>query len=295
MNKIRISGMAQQLCALSFAMASMAVSAEGLTLNAGMDYSSGRYGSTTSTDILYMPFSASYESGRLSYKLTVPFIRVTGNGSVIPSGLGNVGEGGAGSVGAFGCAADNRKGATKAEDNGPCAASAVAASSSSPRTTESGVGDVVGAVTYNLIDNQETGVVADITGRVKLGTASETKNLGSGKTDYALQGYVEKSWGAPSLSLGLGYKWLGRSTGSAFDGVKFGSFGGGYKLSKEASLGVSYDWSDAAVSGGVRSKEFSVYGSYRLNQQYKINATLYHGLSDASPDNGGGISVSYSW
>jgi hypothetical protein len=281
----------QMLLGCVWLAVSSGLCAEGLKLNAGIDYSRGKYGTSESTDVTYMPFSAEYTTGALSYKLTVPMIRVTGNGTVIPGGLGD--SSGGGGVGSFGCASDSRKGAGKVEDSGLCAGTAAA--SSTGRTTTSGVGDVLAGVTYNVIDNSAKGVVVDLAAKVKFGTASESKNLGSGENDYALQGYAEKSWGAVSVSVGVGYKWLGRSTGAKFDGVKFGSFGGEYKLSNDSSMGIGYDWASARVAGGIRPKEFSLYGSQRLNKNYKLNAVLYRGLSDASPDGGGTVSVSYNW
>jgi len=54
---------------------------------AGFDYSSGKYGSDTTTTILSIPVIGTYLSGDWMLKLTVPFVRITGNGTVIP-GMG---------------------------------------------------------------------------------------------------------------------------------------------------------------------------------------------------------------
>ena len=171
------------LIGVSSLFASSLTVAEGLSFEAGIDYSTGKYGGSESTNVTYMPFSAKYESGPLTYKLTVPWLRVTGNGSVVPGGLGSSGPGSSGGVGAFGCAADNRRGASKPEDSGPCAGvtgTVPVGAGSSSRTTESGLGDVIAAATYNVIDNSATGLVLDVTGRIKFATADESKALGSG-------------------------------------------------------------------------------------------------------------------
>src|SRR4249919_2845504 len=63
--------------------------ADGLSLGAGVDYSSGDYGSDTTTEILSVPFTAKYTSGNWSYKASLPWLRVSGDPNVLP-GLGNV-------------------------------------------------------------------------------------------------------------------------------------------------------------------------------------------------------------
>ena len=273
--------------------------ADGFIASVGGDYSKGDYGSSESTNVFYMPFTASYETGAFTYGLTVPWIRVSGPGNIVPGGFGGAGAGGGdGGIGAFGCAGDSRKGASKAADSGPCAGVTNSGSggtgTSATRITESGLGAIVAGATYNVIDQEDTsGWIVDLNGRVKFGTASASRGLGSGKTDYAVQANVDKYFGAPCVSVGLGYKWLGEPTGVSYDNVVYGSLGGGYKFSKDTSFGASYDWATAAVDGAMRPEVLSIYGSHFITNNYKLNGVLYSGLSDSSPDVGGGLTLSY--
>ena len=84
-----------------------------LTLSTGFDYSSGKYGGSQSTDILYVPFTGRYRLDPWMFRLTVPYISVTGPDTVIP-GIGAVGR--------------------------PVA----------PIATRSGLGDVIAAATYSF-------------------------------------------------------------------------------------------------------------------------------------------------
>jgi hypothetical protein len=275
--------------------------AEGFSASVGGDYSTGKYGTSESTNVFYMPIALAFDSGALTYKLTVPYIRVTGNGEIVPSGFGGSSSssgsgGGSSGIGTFGCAADSRNGASKPEDNGPCAGvtTTTTTTSTSKRSTESGLGDIVASVTYNVVDQQDTsGWIVDVNGRVKFGTASDSKGLGSGKTDYAVGLNVDKYFGAPYISVGLGYKWLGEPSGVNYDNVVYGAVGGGYKFTNDTSVGFSYDWATAAVNGGTRPEEVSIYASHRINDAYKLSAVLYTGLSDASSDFGGGMTLNY--
>jgi hypothetical protein len=56
------------------------------TMGAGVDYSSGTYGGTIATNILYVPVYGKYETGRWLLKLTVPWLRITGPGNVVVAG-----------------------------------------------------------------------------------------------------------------------------------------------------------------------------------------------------------------
>lgn len=275
--------------------------ADGLTVNIGADYTSGKYGGTDRTTVWSVPVSAKYTTGPVALRLSVPWLRVSGTGVVIPSGLGGIGDdggissgGGGGSVGAFGCAADNRRGARKPEDDGPCATDPTgAAATGSARRTESGFGDIVAAVIYTPINTK--GTIVDITGKIKFPTASEKKALGSGKTDYALQAEVEQAIGKGFINGGIGYKWLGDPAGVNLRNVVYGVVGGGYKPIAETTIGVAYDYARAARGGGTAPQEVSLYASQRLNKNVKLNGSIFAGLSDGSPDWGAGVSLGYNF
>jgi hypothetical protein len=48
-----------------------------LTFSTGLDYSTGKYNSAASTDIVYFPLTLKYEWGRSTLKTTLPYLRIT--------------------------------------------------------------------------------------------------------------------------------------------------------------------------------------------------------------------------
>jgi hypothetical protein len=56
-------------------VAGMAHAEDGLSLGVGVDYSSGDYGSETTTKILSVPLSAKYNTGDWSFKASLPWMR----------------------------------------------------------------------------------------------------------------------------------------------------------------------------------------------------------------------------
>lgn len=82
-------------------IASPVLADDGFSLTTGFDYTTGKYGNATSTDILYIPVTGQYQSGDMTLTLTVPYISVTGPGGVI-RGFGRVSSAPTATAGSFG-------------------------------------------------------------------------------------------------------------------------------------------------------------------------------------------------
>jgi hypothetical protein len=321
-----------QLLAVASAIAAIASPAAAqFSASIGGETTSSKFSGSTASELLYFPLVGRYETGPLTLKLTVPWIRIkNGNGAVPVLGGAGAGSGGlassasggsagasgggssAGSVGAFGCAGDNRRGASKAADTGPCAATPVAAAATAPvaaaapatsttaaasapsNDTESGLGDVIAAATYNFYDNKTSGVSLDLTGKIKFATANESKGLGSGKNDYALQLDANKNFQKWAFYTSVGYKWLGDPDGGRFKNVWYGTLGSDYKLTESGKLGVTLDAATSS-SNGPKPLETSVYFTQRFSQAAKLNVYVSKGLSDANANWGAGVTYAYAF
>lgn len=228
------------------------------TVTSGVDYSSGKYGSNDRTDITSVPVIGKYEIDRLTLKLTVPYVSITGPGNVSP-GIG------------------------KFKDT----------TTSTKRTTESGLGDIVAAATYNLYAGSATAPAVDITGKVKFGTADKDKGLGTGENDYSAQVDLYKAYGDFTALAGLGYRVYGDTSSAPLDNVFYGSVGGTYKVASAATAGVVYDYRPAITSNGSAVSEATAFVNYKLNSNWKAQGYLVKGFADGSPDYGVGALVSY--
>src|SRR5437879_13899860 len=71
---------------LAFAQGALAADGGELSLGVGFNYSSGEYGTSTTTEILSIPIIARYERGPWIFKLTVPYLSIPGGTSVVPGG-----------------------------------------------------------------------------------------------------------------------------------------------------------------------------------------------------------------
>lgn len=235
--------------------------AEGLTLATGFDYTSGTYTGTQDTRILYVPFIAKYETGPWALRATVPYIRIDGPGNVIGAGADRVTLPGAGGA----------------------------------RRTESGLGDIVLSAFYNVLSERRSGIGLDFGGKVKLGTADETKGLGTGQEDWSLQADVYKPLDKVSLFGSLGYRWYGDPPGIDLKNVFYWSVGGAYRVAADTSAGLAYDFRPAIVSGGGEISELTAFVTRRLSREWKLQPYLVLGFGKASPDWGAGAQIAYSF
>jgi len=225
-------------------------------LSTGFDYTTGDYGGSGNTEIVTLPFSASYEVDRWTYKLTVPYVYISGSANVV-SGVGTVGPG-------------VRSGSG----------------------TASGLGDPVFAVTYaTLVDPQRP--LLDLTAKVKLGVAD--RDIGTGESDLMFQADLYQTYGDWTPFGTLGYRFLGDPSGGDIEDGFYVSAGASYRLDEPTRVGAVLDWRQRTVSGGEDAVELTAFVTRRLDDQWKVQGYVLKGFSDASPDYGVGGSLSYTF
>ena len=230
-----------------------------VTLSSGYEYSTGKYGTGSATEIISIPVTALYETGAWSLKLTVPYLQVTGNGEVIASG-------------GYG----RRHTATSTVTQ--------------TRTTQSGLGDVVAMLTYNAYSGAESDSGIDLSGKVKFGTAS--KALGTGKNDYAVQMFLYRDFSGFTPNVTLGYEMLGSSDQLPLNNVYFGTLGSDFRLGEQASIGAEYKYVQKASATLAEQRQATLYTIFQIGADVYLRGYVLKGYSAGSPDTGYGVSIS---
>ncbi len=244
----------------------------GMTI--GGEYSTGDYGTGTDTAIWYFPLIFRYETERWLLRLTVPYLIVENAGNVVIVGGQPVGghpmTGGGMGGGGMG-------GGTLIQ----------------PTTqTESGLGDIVAAASYTLQPGDAGRLGIDLTGKIYFGTADETKGLGSGENDVALQVDLTQDLGAVSLYGSGGYRVNGDPPGIDYRDVFYGTVGLERRLERN-TVGLAFDAQQAVLADGDVFAELTAYLTLRPEKDRKLTTYLLLGLSDAAPD--WGIGLTYTW
>ncbi len=245
-------------CALALPQTAMAD--DYFQLGVGADYSSGDYGEDIDTTMLAVPVSAKLQTGDLSVRVSVPWVTVDGPSGVIPGdgGVRGPGRGGGGS---------------------PDPVEAV---------SRSGLGDIVAAATYSFGLSDAT--YFDVTGKVKLPTASTEKSLGTGTTDFTLQGEVLHVFGNVSAALRAGRRFNGESDDFPLEDVWLGG-ASLYLVSGATTFGLDYDWRDGSLPTAPNRSELTGSATHKLSETLRLQGYAYTGLADGSPDIGAGAQV----
>ena len=226
-----------------------------LRLSTGIEYSSGRYGGTGDIEELYVPFTLRAGFERIGLRVTVPWLSVTAPEDTVITEPGTEPLPGRGET-----------------------------------VTESGIGDVVGALTfYDLYVSDSADFVVDATGKIKFGTADETAGLGTGENDYTLQFDAYRFFDRLSLQGTAGYRLRGDPPGFDLNDVFLASVGGAYLASANAIVGLYFDYRESAISGTEDVQEISGFASFRLGRAWRMELYAFTGLTDSSTDFGGGI------
>jgi hypothetical protein len=245
--------------AVSAAPATGAADGSGFSFSGGIDYTTGAYGSTTDTEILSVPFSMKYETERWTFAVTAPYISINGPGDV---------------VGGTDSPIVTKKGKSKGVTT---------------QTEESGLGDIVGAVSYSVVVPNDTLPGVDLTGKIKFPTADESKNLGTGEFDYTLLVDVYQRFGRLTPYAGVGYRVLGEPDGVELNNQFLLGVGASYDLSESLVGGLALDDRTSSSDQSDDPLELTPYLTWKATRSLKFNVYGVLGLSDGSPDYGGGV------
>jgi len=243
-------------------LSAIAEEASYFTFSTGLDYSTGTYGTATPSDTVSVPISGLYENGSWSFKMIIPYMQVTGEGSAVVS----------------------------SSSRGRRASTTTTTTTTTTKTTFSGLGDVVALVIYNAYSNDNFSAGVDLTGRVKFGTAS--KQLGSGENDYAAQLNAYHDIGNFSPSMMVGYEVVGSSPELPTNNVYYGSVGISYRFSDATRTGIDYKAAQKASATGYEQREAILYVSTQVGDGSYLRGYLLKGYSEGSPSSGGGLSIS---
>lgn len=162
--------------------------------------------------------------------------------------------------------------------------------------TESGLGDVVlGLTVYDVFRSPDGSLALDLTGKLELGTADETRGLGTGETDFSIQADIFKFLGGSTLVASAGYKTRGEPANVTIDDTWLVSVGGFYHFSTSTSGGLFVDYRQSSVPGAGPIRELTASLSRRLAGRWRVQGYVVRGFSDTSLDWGAGLATRFDF
>lgn len=263
-------------------------SPESWRLSTGLNYSKGSYGEIDDTKVVSAPIGLKYTKGNFSIRVSVPYVRVDGPGSLIqtPEGSGSGSNSGSGRSGNSGHGSSN-SGSGNSGSGGVEIDDSTGVPVSSKR---SGFGDVVISATYSF--DLGSDFYIDATGKVKVPTASTAKRLGTGEVDVTTGLDFVKAIGPATFYIHGRRKFAGKPTGSLIRSTWGAGGGASIKAGKAITLGADYDWQEATFAGNPANSDVTAWASARLNSKMNLSIFGSTGLNNNSADFAGGIGLS---
>lgn len=225
------------------------------SLLTGLEYQEGDYGTPDSTSLWRIPISISYRKTNFGFFASMPLLHARSDGDIIISNKTTM----------------PKKGVPPT-------------SSSTKLQTASGIGDIVLSGTYYFIPDLRNETIYRLTAVLKLGTANETKGLGTGENDFSIEGGAAKHINEYILSGTLGYEINGDSPVFNYNDVLYGAVGLTKQLAMNKQIGSLLHFSQALTDFSEEPLELSIFYSQPVAKTRDIYFYLSKGLSNGSPD-----------
>jgi hypothetical protein len=262
------------------------------SISLGAEFSIGSYNSASTTRSLYMPLIASwFPTERLDVSVELPFIyqnnsHVTTslyhNSAAIYNPKTVARRGGPGGIMSTGNATSTGSGAMSYGSSG--SSSAV-----------SGLGDIILRAGYIPFLEKDAMPQVRTSLFVKTPTASVSEGLGTGEFDFGGGFDLSKWFGDLHLAGEVIYNYQGRVSGFGLNNYLSYTSAVGYQLTKHIQPMLVLKGATAPSNYSDDLLEARARVIWSLTDKTSLDMYGSRGISDSSPDYGGGISVIYSF
>jgi Putative MetA-pathway of phenol degradation len=263
-----------------------------IELSTGIDFTSGKYGLNSRTDEYTENLTGKYGYGDWTGEIYVPFETVTSPGGLVMVNGRPVLSAGATDARAIlqelGLTAAQYKALTVAQRK-------ALINSLAKRQRDSGIGDVELVGEYDAYNDKASGWEVSLTGTIKLGTASASDGLGTGRSDYALGADVSRRIGDFTLEISFGYRLVGKPADSDLRNYFYGTAGIGYSLAGNTDVTATFSTTECSTSSTGPDNEVSLGVNRQFSRSWEVEIHGIAGLTDAAPTFGLGASVHYSF
>lgn len=259
------------------------------SISIGAEFSSGTYNSATTTSSLYIPLVVSwYPTERLDMSIEVPYVyqsssQVTTslyqNNAAVTSQQTVARRGGPG--GMISNTTSSTVGSTSSVNGN--------------RHAVSGLGDIILRTGY--IPVFEQGNIPQLRASlfVKTPTASVSDGLGTGEFDYGGGFDLSKWFGDFHLAAETSYTWQGKIDGYGLKNYFSYTLVTGYQITRNLRPMLVLKGASAPSEFSDHLRELRARMVWNLTSRTSLDSFISRGLSDSSPDYGGGISAVYSF
>lgn len=234
-------------------------------LTGQVSYDTGKYGTDTRTDTVYVPVTIKRYFDKGDISLTIPYIYQRSNGQF--------------------AAVDGTVFRIKPKAGAP------------PVTTNSGLGDIILKGSGYLLSEQEKHPFdLSVVGKIKFPTADDSKGLGTGEFDETVGLEFGKQFMTEwTFFADVYYTFIGRPAGTDLKNRVSFDMGLADRFTKETTVSVFYEESTSIVSGSSNLRDIAVNLEYKVTREASVFGGALIGLTNNSPDYGlsAGVSVKF--
>lgn len=247
-------------------------------------YSSGNFGTNTTSDFFYGPWSIRryFRDGDVS--LVIPFVVAT------TDGRSTFLDGRAQRVDKSEKDSAENTNECKGKGKGSCLTGRV----EGQNVTTAGLGDIVLRGRYYIVEEQRHLPLVAVTARMKFPTANSSQGLGTGAFDHGYGVEISKLIGEKWLAfLDGGYNFIGDPDGLELQNQYWYDIGAGYYITRNLLASVYFEEYRTIVPGFVNIRDFFFAMNYKASSAWRFNGGVAVGVSNGAPDYVFSIGTSY--
>jgi hypothetical protein len=230
-----------------------------LTLSLGSSLASGKFGAASVTNIWATAAGVRFSSGSLRFNASIPYMRIRSNGTVF-TGI----------------------------DSTPV----IVARGTGRRLVHEGVGDLTLGASYAL-PSMAANTEIELSGRVKVPTASRSSALSSGKTDFSFGAQATHVVGKIAPFASVTYRVFGDTERLRLRNGIAASAGSSLALDDQTILLISYHYAQKASVLISDSHELFAGASRGIaDNKLRLSGYVTAGLSRGAAAGAGGVSIS---
>lgn len=257
----------------------------------GFELSSGKYGSNVTTETIFIPLTITVApTPEICFSLEIPYIYQS-NGNVTTT----VAQGGRGYRTLQKTTDANIAGGTGGFGRGLNTSGSGATAGSGADQSRSGMGDMQLKAAYILLSEKEMTPQLKTTAFIKFPTADKNQALGTGEFDEGVALELSKWIGATNVFAEGGYVFQGKAEGYYLRNYFAWNAGAAYQLTDKLAP-LFYLKGTSPPADGVDSLlEARIKVKYQLTDHSGMEGYLAKGITQSSPNYGGGMAFIYDF
>lgn len=177
--------------------------------------------------------------------------------------------------------------------NGPASVVGGTGTGAANRTAD-GLGDVSLTLT-RLFAADQTGWGTELGAKVKFPTADETKGLGTGEYDYAIQFDAYRAGATFTPYFNVGYQFLGSNAAYVMEDGLYATGGVLARASASTTVGLLGSWRERTFAGGDAGAEAMAFLQHTFGAGPMLKLFAMRGFTDASPDIAFGLMLGWNY